>query len=63
MSSELSGERMVLVRALPPAAKNSACPIESIRGAKCELVGLLSSDKGKKTEILLEIKQSNQKKP
>lgn len=54
---------MVLVCALLPAAKHSACPTESIGGAKCELVGLLSSDKGRKTEILLEIKQSNQKKP
>lgn len=38
----MSGERMVLVCALPPAAKHSDCLTESIGLAKCELAGLLS---------------------
>lgn len=42
MSYELSGEGMVLVCALPPAAKLSGCLTEFTGLAKCELMGLLS---------------------
>lgn len=56
----LSGERMRLAHALPPAAKPSACL--TIGLAKCELMGPLSHHEGKKTEILLEIKCTKKKK-
>lgn len=49
VSYGLSGERMVPVCALPPAAKHSACLTELIGWAKCELVGSLSQHKGRKT--------------
>lgn len=55
----LSGERMRLARALPPAAKRGACLTTGL--AKCELMGPLSHHEGKKTEILLEIKCTKKK--
>lgn len=56
----LSGERMRLARALPPAAKRGACLTTGL--AKCELMGPLSHHEGKKTEILLEIKCTKKEK-